>query len=116
MPRDVVQPGKVLKLRKSLYGLKQSPRNHFKNLSSKLKTLGFSSCAADPCLFTLDKCICLIYIDDTLLFARSQADIEDVVKGLQNLEMDLEEQDDAAGFFGVLVRTAIPLLDVVKYQ
>jgi Reverse transcriptase (RNA-dependent DNA polymerase) len=45
MPQAVVQPGKVLKLRKSLYELKQSPRNHFKNLSSKLNTLGFSSCA-----------------------------------------------------------------------
>jgi hypothetical protein len=51
-----------------------------------------------------DKCICLVYVDDTLLFARSQADIADVVNGLKNLGMDLEEQDDVAGFLGVLVR------------
>jgi hypothetical protein len=51
MPRGFAQPGKVLKLKKSLYGLNQSPRNHFTNLSNKLKTLGFESCDADPCLF-----------------------------------------------------------------
>jgi hypothetical protein len=47
MPKGFVQPGMVLKLKKSRYGLKQSPRNHFNNLSSKLKTLGFESCDAD---------------------------------------------------------------------
>jgi hypothetical protein len=34
MPKGFAQPGMVLKLEKSLYGLKQSPRNHFNNLSS----------------------------------------------------------------------------------
>jgi Reverse transcriptase (RNA-dependent DNA polymerase) len=103
MPRGFAQPGKVLRLKKSLYGLKQSPRNHFQNLSSKLQALGFSSCDSDPCLFVSDKCICLVYVDDTLLYARSQSDIDDVVNGLRNLKMDLEEESDVAGFLGVLV-------------
>jgi hypothetical protein len=93
MPRGFAQQGKVLKLKKSLYGLKQSPRNHFNNLSAKLKALGFQSCDADPCLFVSDRCICLVYVDDTLLFARSQANIADVVNGLKTLGMDLEEED-----------------------
>jgi hypothetical protein len=54
MPRGFTQQGKVLRLKKSLYGLKQSPRNHFHNLSAKLKTLGLSSCDLDPCLFVSD--------------------------------------------------------------
>jgi hypothetical protein len=37
MPRGFTQQGKVLRLKKSLYGL--SPRNHFHNLSAKLQTL-----------------------------------------------------------------------------
>jgi hypothetical protein len=80
--------------------LKQSPRNHFNNLSSKLKTLGFESCDADPCLFVSEKCICLVYVDDTLMFAQTQSDIESIVKGLKNLGMDLEEEDSVAGFLG----------------
>jgi len=103
MPRGFSQPGKVLRLKKSLYGLKQSPRNHFQNLSSKLIALGFTSCESDPCLFVSPKCICLVYVDDTLLYARSQSDIDDVVNGLRNLSMDLEEESDVAGFLGVLV-------------
>jgi hypothetical protein len=82
MPKGFTQDGKVLKLNKSLYGLKQSPRNHFKNLSSKLTTLGFKPCDADPCLFVSEKCICLVYVDDTLLFAQHSADIDAVVQGL----------------------------------
>ena len=103
MPRGFAQPGKVLKLKKSLYGLKQSPRNYFKHLSSKLTQLGFKPSDADPCLFVSDKCICLVYVDDTLLFARTQDDIDEMVKGLRSLHMDLEEESDVAGFLGVLV-------------
>ena len=103
MPRGFAQPGKVLKLKKSLYGLKQSPRNYFQHLSSKLNQLGFTSSDADPCLFVSDKCICLVYVDDTLLYARSKEDLDEVVQGLRNLNMDLEEESDVAGFLGVLV-------------
>ncbi|KAG7343789.1 reverse transcriptase RNA-dependent DNA polymerase [Nitzschia inconspicua] len=103
MPRGFSQKGKVLKLKKSLYGLKQSPRNYFNHLSSKLNQLGFTASDADPCLFVSDKCICLVYVDDTLLYARSQKDLDDVVKGLRDLNMDLEEESDVAGFLGVLV-------------
>jgi hypothetical protein len=98
MPKGFAQDKKVFKLKKSLYGLKQSPRNHFKNLSSKLAALGFKACDADPCLIVFDNCICLVYVDDTLLFARISADIEAFVSGLKNLGMDLEEEDDVAGF------------------
>ena len=36
MPRGFQIPGKVLKLNKSLYGLKQSPRNFYNHLKDKL--------------------------------------------------------------------------------
>jgi hypothetical protein len=53
-------------------------------------------------LFASNSCICLVYVDDTLLFARSQGEIEAVVQGLKNLGMNLIEEDDVAGFLGVL--------------
>ena len=70
MPRGFLQKGKVLKLKKSLYGLKQSPRNFFHHLKSKLERVGFKQANdIDPCLFISDKVICLVYVDDILLFA-----------------------------------------------
>jgi hypothetical protein len=38
------------------------------------------------------------------MFARDPADIETVVNGLRDLGMDLVEEDDVAGFLGVLVK------------
>jgi hypothetical protein len=42
MPRGFGEDGKVLKLKKSLYGLKQSPRNFFLHLKAKLEKVGFT--------------------------------------------------------------------------
>jgi hypothetical protein len=72
-------------------------------LSKKMKPLGFKLCNADPCLFASNSCICLVYVEDTLLFARSQVEIEDSSQGLKNLGIKLEEEDEVAGFLGVLI-------------
>ena len=41
MPKGFREPGKVLKLKRSLYGLKQSPRNFFHHLKENLGKAGF---------------------------------------------------------------------------
>jgi hypothetical protein len=102
MPRGFSEPGKVLKLKRSLYGLKQSPRNFFQHLKGKLEGIGFESATdVDPCLFISDKVICLVYVDDTLFYSPKQEYIDDVVKKLQDEGMDLETEEDVAGFLGV---------------
>ena len=102
MPRGFSQPGKVLKLKRSLYGLKQSPRNFFQHLKSKLKGIGFESNElVDPCLFISDKVICLIYVDDTLLFSPKEEYIDEAISKLSKSELDLEVEDSVAGFLGV---------------
>jgi hypothetical protein len=103
MPRGFAKPGKVLKLKKSLYGLKQSPRNFFHYLKSKLEAIGFEQALdIDPCLFISDKVICLVHVDDTLLFARDMKDIDVMLHRLTHEQgMGLEIEDDVAGFLGV---------------
>lgn len=101
MPRGFAETGKVLKLKKSLYGLKQSPRNFFNFLKSKLEGIDFVQSDADPCLFVSDKVICLVYVDDTLLFSPKQEYIDEVLEQLKENEMDLEIESDVAGFLGV---------------
>jgi Reverse transcriptase (RNA-dependent DNA polymerase) len=103
MPRGFSEPGKVLKLKKSLYGLKQAPRNFFQHLKNKLEKIGFTSSEADPCLFISDKVICIVYVDDTLLFSPRPEYIDDVLAQLREENLDLEEEDDVAGFLGVNV-------------
>lgn len=103
MPRGFRKPGKVLKLKKTLYGLNVGPRNFYNHLKSNLEhpTLGFVQSDADQCLFISDKVIVLVYVDDTLLFARNQSDIEEVITKLRELGMLLEKEDNVAGFLGV---------------
>jgi hypothetical protein len=103
MPRGFKEPGKVLRLKRSLYGLKQSPRNFFSHLKEKLELVGFESIHdVDPCLFVSDKVICLVYVDDTLFFSPKQEFIDDVIRRLQHEHnLDLEVEQDVAGFLGI---------------
>eukprot|EP00955_Chlamydomonas_euryale_P020047 213489-Chlamydomonas_euryale.AAC.1 len=44
-------PGKALKLRRSLYGLRQAPRVWYDELCKKLRQLGFTPATIDSCMF-----------------------------------------------------------------
>jgi len=61
--------GKCLKLKKSLYGLKQSARNWYECLTEWLREQKFTPSDADPCLFINEEIDAkvLIYVDDTLI-------------------------------------------------
>jgi hypothetical protein len=100
MPRGFAKQGYVLKLKKSLYGLKQSPRNFFLHLKGQLERVGLEQSNADQCLFVNDKVICLVYVDDTLFFGQNEEDIANLIADLRT-EMDFEEEDNVAGFLGV---------------
>ena len=64
----------VYKLRRSVYGLRQSPRNFFQYLSSKMQDAGLRPSKLDPCLFVGDRVIAVIYVDDVLLYSKSACD------------------------------------------
>ena len=40
----------VMKLKKSLYGLRQSPKNWFGTMDDHLSNIGFRSLKSDPCV------------------------------------------------------------------
>lgn len=70
-------PNKVCRLRKSLYGLRQSPRNWFAKLTSALRRYGFQQSHANHTLFTLRKgtdiLSVLVYVDDILVAGNNSA-------------------------------------------
>ena len=45
--------GKIVKLSKSLYGLRQASRQWHNHLAERLRSLGFTQCLADACVFRL---------------------------------------------------------------
>jgi hypothetical protein len=101
IPRGFSTHNRVLKLKKSLYGLKQSPRNFFLHLKDKLEGIGFESSILDQCLFISDKVVCLVYVDDTLFFAQNEEDITKAIDGLVAAGMEFKVKEDVTGFLGV---------------
>ena len=101
MPKGFTKPGKVLKLRKTLYGLRQSPRAFWKYMVEKMEICGMPQSELDPCLFIGKKVIKICYVDDLLFWARDEKDIHDLAMKLREVGVDLEQEDDAAGFLGV---------------
>nr|KYP41296.1 Retrovirus-related Pol polyprotein from transposon TNT 1-94 [Cajanus cajan] len=79
---SVGSPGSACKLQRSLYGLKQSPRNWFAKLRDSLLNFGFQQSKADYTLFTFtrdqDFVAVLIYVDDILLAGNNKSACDQV--------------------------------------
>ena len=106
MPRGFKQygkggRGKVLSLKRTLYGLKQSPRAFWKYMVEKLEICGMKQSTLDPCLFIGEKCIAVMYVDDILMWSTDVNHIYALGESLRESGVELEEEGDAAGFLGV---------------
>jgi hypothetical protein len=101
MPLGFRQKGKVLKLKKTLYGLRQSPRAFWKYLTAAMKAVGMEVSKMDPCLFVGPKVIAVAFVDDILFWASDDAYINQLGALLRKEGLLLEQEDDAAGYLGV---------------
>lgn len=71
----------VCKLKKSIYGLKQSSRCWNSTLYKHLKEMGFEQSTSDPCIYmdTGGDVFCIVvYVDDMVLAGRSDQRIKQV--------------------------------------
>jgi hypothetical protein len=97
-------PDLVLKLKKSVYGLRQAPRYFFKHLTKRLELCGLKQSNKDPCLVIGAKVTAVIYVDDILFYARDDYEITKVITSLQNDHgMAILHEGDAEGFLGVSI-------------
>ena len=92
---------KVLKLKKMLYGLRQTPRVFWKYMTSKMELCGMVQSNMDPCLSIDEKLMAIIYVDDILCWSVDGNEIHDKAMKLREQGVYLEQEDDAAGFLGV---------------
>ena len=94
----------VMKLKRSLYGLKQSPKNFYDHLKERLESIGFEQSKCDPCLFLKGDVTCLVYVDDCLFFSSTKDLLDETIQDLKDADMELNREDDVAGFLGVLLK------------
>jgi hypothetical protein len=63
----------ILKLNKSLYGLKQAGYNWFEKLREGLIAWDFIQSQVDKCVFFHKDCIVLTYVDDCIILGKNNA-------------------------------------------
>ena len=75
----------VCRLKRSIYGLKQSGRCWNNTLHEELKKMGFVQSASDPCIYIASEgemCIVAIYVDDIIVAAKTDDRILQVKRDL----------------------------------
>ena len=94
---------KVLLLRKSLYGLKQSPRCFNKRLDKWLQSQGLVPTAADPCVYTRRHnghfLMLSVHVDDQLIACDQRSVLNDFKRAL-NSEFECKDSGPVSYFLG----------------
>ena len=95
----------VCKLNKSLYGLKQSPRQWYKRFDSFMRRQKYTRSKYDNCVY-LQKLhdgsfiYLLLYVDDMLIASKSQNEI-DKLKAQLNQEFEMKDLGEAKKILGM---------------
>ena len=74
----------ILKLHKSLYGLKQASFNWYEKLKDGLTVRGFTQSQIDPCLYLKKGMLIITYVDDCIIVGNSMLDINTFVESMKN--------------------------------
>jgi len=76
---------RVCLLNKSLYGLRQAPRQWYAKFDSFMREFGLKPTNADPCVYTSKngELLVALYVDDGLVFGKSKLEIDKLLRAMQ---------------------------------
>lgn len=98
--------GKVLKLKRAIYGLKQSSLVWYEKVKDCLLNYGFKLSKFEPCLFTFFcekvKIIVAVYVDDFLIFSNSTSETEKL-KNVLSSEFKLKDLGQVRRYLGMRI-------------
>lgn len=97
----------VLKLQKSLYGLKQSPKCWNDKFHQCMIKFGFQRSSADPCLYMYFKgesfMYLVLYVDDMLILSNNQSQLLNLKRSLTN-EFEMKDLGEVSNFMGLRIK------------
>lgn len=98
--------GKFAKLKKSLYGLKSSPKNWYKRFHDLMMSLNFKRSQNEYCIYI--KCtdtfsiIILLYVDDLLIAGSSELEVNNI-KRVLNQNFKMKDLGSIKHFLGMFI-------------
>lgn len=111
-PPNYKIPGNhILRLKKSIYGLKQAGLNWYRCISEFLISIGFHVCSSDNCTFVKDKettdiVIIIVYVDDILISAR-ELQLINLTKDLIKRRFQIEDFGEINYYLGIAINRDI---------
>uniref|UniRef100_A0A2N9H2E5 CCHC-type domain-containing protein n=1 Tax=Fagus sylvatica TaxID=28930 RepID=A0A2N9H2E5_FAGSY len=98
----------VCRLKKSLYGLKQSPRQWYKRFDSYMIQIGYTRCEYDCCVYVRiledgSFIFLLLYVDDMLIVAKSMCEVNRL-NSLLHKEFEMKDLSAAKKILGMEIR------------
>jgi hypothetical protein len=105
-PEGFIKPGdedKVCLLKQSLYGLKQAPLCWNKKLNEHFtKTMSFQRLSTDICLYRRDGVYVVVYVDDMLVYGKSQEICDNIYNELTT-EFSCTNLGFSKGMLGMII-------------
>jgi hypothetical protein len=94
----------VLKLEKNIYGHKQAGFMWNSFLVVKLTSIGFTTSLIDDCIFFRGDVIFMVYMDNGIFLGSNDLQLQEVIKEIQNLGLNIEDQGHSADYIGVNIK------------
>jgi hypothetical protein len=94
----------VLKLEKNIYGQKQAGHVWNSFLVDKLMSIGFTTSLIDDCVFFHGDIIFMVYVDDGIFLGSDDLQLQEVIKEIKNLGLNIEDQGHPMDYVGVNIK------------
>ena len=96
----------VMKLKKSLYGPRQSPKNWFSTMDVELAVIGFRPLTTDPCVYGYEDetgfVVLTLYVNDIMFFSASKPLLNKLKKKIMN-QFEMSHMGDVSRILGMNV-------------
>ncbi len=94
----------VLKLEMNIYSQKQAGRVWNSFLVDKLLSIGFATSLIDDCVLFRDDIIFMVYMDDGIFLGNDDSKLQEAIKEIQDLGLNIEDQGHPADYVGVNIK------------
>lgn len=92
-----------LELKRSCYGTSFAPKLWFDLLLSALLEDGFTQSQFDPCFLFKREMLLVLYVDDTGIAAKHEADVTALIQRLKDKGFELTRDPDFSSFLGIRI-------------